>query len=307
VVPLRPLTVGEILDGAVKVIRRYPKPTLGMSAIVAVVTTVISVLSILATDYSGLVANLQENADSGTTGFNAGFGGGFGSNGPSDIVGGIVGFLASLVLTGALVQVVGKAVLGESTTFGEVWAKVRGRLWALVGLSILTGLLVIAPSVVGVLVAIVLGAAIDPVLLVIGIPVALAGFAGSAYLWARLSLAPAVLVLEKASITQSMKRSTALVKGSWWRVFWILVLISLLTSVIAGVLLVPFAFIAGFQAISNPDVGHVTVFLLLVQIGSGLASFLLTPFTAGARALLYVDRRMRAEGLDLALQAAARG
>ena len=49
------------------------------------------------------------------------------------------------------------------------------------------------------------------------------------------------------------------------------------------------------------------VLFLLVTVGSGLATFLVSPFTSGARALLYVDRRMRAEGLDLTLQAAARG
>src|ERR671918_262293 len=38
VIPLRPLGVGEILDGAVTTIRRNPGPMLGLSAIVAIVT-----------------------------------------------------------------------------------------------------------------------------------------------------------------------------------------------------------------------------------------------------------------------------
>ena len=36
-VPLRPLGIGEILDGAVTYIRRYPRPTLGIAAGVALV------------------------------------------------------------------------------------------------------------------------------------------------------------------------------------------------------------------------------------------------------------------------------
>ena len=40
------------------------------------------------------------------------------------------------------------------------------------------------------------------------------------------------------------------------------------------------------------------------QVGAGLASVLVAPFSSGVMALLYVDRRMRAEGLDVALQTA---
>ncbi|HSK58429.1 MAG TPA: hypothetical protein VK935_05175, partial [Actinomycetospora sp.] len=40
VVPLRPLGLGEVLDGAVSVLRRYPRPSLGLAALVALVSTV---------------------------------------------------------------------------------------------------------------------------------------------------------------------------------------------------------------------------------------------------------------------------
>ena len=43
VVPLRPLALGELLDGAIKIIRRYPRPTLGLSAAIAAVVTVLNV------------------------------------------------------------------------------------------------------------------------------------------------------------------------------------------------------------------------------------------------------------------------
>jgi hypothetical protein len=47
VVPLRPLALGELLDGAVGVLRGYPRPTLGMSAVVAVVATLANVVLLL--------------------------------------------------------------------------------------------------------------------------------------------------------------------------------------------------------------------------------------------------------------------
>src|SRR5689334_4132680 len=47
VVPLRPLALGDILDGAIKVVRRYPKPTLGLSAGIALVVTFLNVLAVI--------------------------------------------------------------------------------------------------------------------------------------------------------------------------------------------------------------------------------------------------------------------
>jgi hypothetical protein len=44
VVPLRPLGLGEVLDGAVGVLRRYPRPALGLAALVALVSTICNVL-----------------------------------------------------------------------------------------------------------------------------------------------------------------------------------------------------------------------------------------------------------------------
>ncbi len=45
--------------------------------------------------------------------------------------------------------------------------------------------------------------------------------------------------------------------------------------------------------------------LIASSIGSVIGATLVAPFTAAVYALLYVDRRMRAEGLDVALTAAA--
>ena len=46
---------------------------------------------------------------------------------------------------------------------------------------------------------------------------------------------------------------------------------------------------------------------LVGAVAGALATTLVAPFTAGVRALLYIDRRMRAEGLDIALVAQVRG
>jgi hypothetical protein len=308
VIPLRPLTLGELLDGAVSVIRRYPRPALGISAVVALVTTLVNLAFVLTSDLSSFAADLR-SGDQGDTSFGAGFSSGFGAGtgGPgATLAGGLVSYLAGLVLTGALVVVVGKAVLGRPTTFGDVWTEVRPRLLALLGLSLVTGFAVGAPAVAGVLLAVLLVSASGAAGAVVGVPLGIAGVVGSVYLYTRFSLAPAVLVLEKAGIRTALRRSGALVRNSWLRVFGILVLASIITSLVAGVLGVPFTIVGGIAAFtSDASTASVTLLLVLTQIGSGLAAFLVSPFSAGVRALLYVDRRMRAEGLDLTLQAAA--
>src|SRR5205085_5697222 len=43
VVPLRPLGLGELLDGAVGVVRRYPRPCLGLSAAIAILSTALNI------------------------------------------------------------------------------------------------------------------------------------------------------------------------------------------------------------------------------------------------------------------------
>ena len=162
------------------------------------------------------------------------------------------------------------------------------------------------PILLSVLVAALL-AAVSPVLLVIGVPLVLASVALGVYLYVRVSFAPAVLVLEKATFRDSLTRSAALVKGDWWRVLGVLLLISLIGQLATAALTIPFSIAGVVLALNGPDDGGFQSLLLLMEVGGGLAGFLVSPFTSGARSLLYLDRRMRAEGLDLTLQAAVRG
>ncbi len=292
VVPLRPLGLAELLDGSVKIIRRYPKVTLGLSAVIAVVVTLVNVALTLALRTGN---DLVTNAD-GTPDVGVQFSTGVASAGP----GAIVSYLAGLVLTGALVIVVGRAVLGQAITTPEVWQALRPRLWALLGLSLLSGLIAAAPTIVAVVVAVVAVGAAGGVGLVIAIPAVLAGLAASVYLGVRLSLAPAALVLEKGSVVVSLRRSSVLAHGSWWRLFGILLLTGVIAGTLSAVIGVPLG-IAGVVAGASNSAG----FLVAQQVGAGLVSVIVSPFSAGVHALLYVDRRMRAEGLDVALNAAA--
>ncbi len=305
VVPLRPLGLGEVLDGAVGVLRRYPRPALGLSAAIAVVSVLITTL-VSATLLRPLLELDQTAVASGSTEALTEALGGAAAGGAVSVV---LGLLSGAILTGVLTAVVGKAVLGQPMSLGEAWTAVRPALGRLIALSLLTGAIVGGVLTAASLLAALLSV-VGSVGVFLGVLIVLGAIGVAAWLYVRLSLAPCALMLEGTSIVTSLRRSTVLVKGDWWRVFGILLLVQLIAGFVGLVIQGPFeAFGAGSPgAVFDPDRDVLSArALVLSGIGSILTTTVLSPFTAGARALLYVDRRMRAEGLDVALAAAAAG
>jgi hypothetical protein len=304
VVPLRPLGLGEVLDGAVSVLRRYPRPSLGLAALVALVSTVCNVL-LLVTAFEPLLNVDTAALDRGdTAALQDAIGGAFAGASLSLLL----SLVSGAVLTGAITAVVGKAVLGEPMTFGEAWRQVRSRLLPLIGLALLVLVVVagtfVLATVAGTATIAVFGAAGA----IVGVPLILAGGAAAVWLYVRFSLAPCALVLERTGIRASLRRSAVLVRRDWWRVFGILLLTVVIGTFVSEVVQLPFSALGagGFGAIFDPETDVLGARSLVVSaIGGGLAATLVAPFTAGVRALLYVDRRIRAEGLDVSLSAAA--
>jgi hypothetical protein len=288
VVPLRPLAVGELLDGGVKIIRRYPKPTLAASALLSTAVTLVNIAFLL------LVADAITVTADTTPGesFRSGIGNSAAS-GPATLLGWIGGAL----LTGALVSVVSRAVLGQPATPRDAWDAVRPRAWALIGVALLTVLAYLVPLVLVVIVGVVTGG-IGFVLVAPLIPL-------EVWLWTVLALAPAVLILERAGVGTALRRSRVLAMRSFWRVFGILALTWLITTVIASILVIPVALVSDFSILSGGSETIGRGFLIANAVAGGVATTLVAPYRAALQALLYVDQRMRTEGLDVALQAAA--
>ncbi len=109
-----------------------------------------------------------------------------------------------------------------------------------------------------------------------------------------------------------MSRSAKLVRGSWWRVFGIQLLATIIANILASIIVIPFTFLAaalsgdgisGFLNGTTSDLGW--TFLIVSGIGSVIGSMLTFPITAGVTVLLYIDQRIRREALDLDLARAA--
>jgi hypothetical protein len=78
--------------------------------------------------------------------------------------------------------------------------------------------------------------------------------------------------------------------------------------VTAGVLQIPFGLLAALAGGGNsllPSTGGNVAGILISAVGGVVAGAVARPISAGVAVLLYVDLRMRREGLDLVLQTAA--
>ncbi|MCU1405313.1 MAG: hypothetical protein JWQ43_1616, partial [Glaciihabitans sp.] len=160
-------------------------------------------------------------------------------------------------------------------------------------------LLALSNSTAGFVGAVLLG------LLTVAIAIALAIWLGT-----KLSLVPSVLFLEHATLRTAIRRSWFLTSGNtyFWRTFGIEILVAAIVSVASYVVLVPVTVLLTiFSTLSNPN-GSVEVVdntfyvtLAVTTILTALISSITSIISTAATALIYIDLRMRREGLDLTL------
>jgi len=220
----------------------------------------------------------------------------------------VLATVLNAALTGMLSAVIGRGVLGRKTGLAEAWR--AGRAGAVLGATVLLfllGVAVLAPVVVGVVVLAALNLA--PAAVLLGVLGGIGSFVFLILLVVRLSLTLPTVVLERISPRQAIGRSWQLTRGSFWRLFGILILTAIVVTVASGVLTIPFnlvgQLISGGSASLFATTTSSVAALVLGAIGTILAAAVTRPIFAGANVLLYVDLRMRREGLDLALRNAA--
>ncbi|MDX6242983.1 MAG: hypothetical protein QOE76_706 [Frankiales bacterium] len=286
IIPLRPLSVSEILDGAFTTIRRHPKATLGVSAVVACVQQALSVA----------VQALTGSLSSGGGGFSLT---GFHVSSSDTATGGdvarslvgsfgvtLINLVLSAVLTGVLCLVVSDSVLGQPSSAGSAWRRVKPLAWRVLGASLLVGFCQIAGLILCVL--------------------------PGMFLWGAWALVIPALVLERIGVRAAIRRSYRLVTPTFWRVFGIRLLGKLIATAVAAPF-VAITLVTGASDIfsqlssnSSTQTVHLSATTVIVAaIVSVIVTTLTAPFLAGMVTLLYIDRRIRAEALDVQLQQAA--
>jgi hypothetical protein len=265
-VPLRPLGVGEVLDGAVEAIRRNPRATLTFGAALMAVQQAVNLpvqyllrdLALGGTGSAGLLVDLLTVSASAAVVF-------------------LVGTVLSVVLGGAMAVVVGTAVEGRTSGITEVWARLAPRFPALLGL--------------GCAVALATG---------LGLTVGLG--VGAVLVFVVTAVAAPVLALEQAGPATAFRRSWQLTIRDFWRVLGVRAIALGVSALMTFVLALPFTIGASVLGGGPFASGAAPLSALgLTALGALVAGTVAGPFAGCVDGLLYVDRRMRAEGLDIYL------
>jgi hypothetical protein len=305
IVPLRPLAIGEIFDGAIRAIRSNPRTMVGFSAIVIALLTLLATLPQAAALASLVNSPLMDPEGSANVEVSdvaevmrAG--------GLSVVVNALQFILATTIVSGLLIVAVDNAVRGQSLNPGQLWTRCRPRLFGVLGLAclvVLTLPLVLLVTMLPGLIVVFLpsGTVAGVILLLIG---ALVGFiAFMALYFGFWAVAAPALLLENLGVFAALRRSFRLVRGSFWRVVGIGLLTAVITYFIRQVFVIPFSLTGALVSATQDGDGFTAslIQLLIADIGTVLAGAVLYPFTAGVTALLYLDLRMRREGLDVDL------
>jgi len=297
IIPLRPLSLSDIFNGAAAYIRTNVKVVLGLTAIIVVsmqIITLIAAAGPLAAASRLRTAPADELSGGDVTAWLLSTG-----------LAGLVGWLADILLSGMLTVVVGRAVFGSTIGAGETWARIRGRLPALIGLVAVESVgLIMLSGLVGLIIAAVGAAGNSGAGVLVGLPLVLMSVAAVVYFYTVLSFAPVLIVLERLPVFDAIMRSITLVRNSFWRVLGIRTLTWVVVALVAGAVAAPFNFVG--HLLVGPG-GPLLIGAIVGAVGSAIGRIITAPFSAGVDVLLYTDRRIRSEAFDLVLQTGAAG
>ena len=298
-VPFRPMSISEMLDGAIAGIRRRPRTSLGLSAAISAVIQVTS--SVAAYFFIGDEARDEVTPDVLLESLGAQL--------TLTVLGLVLSAYGILLLSGLLAPILGRELVGMPIAPRRAWRDARPRLGRLAATA--AAVMVIS-----------LGALILPLvpffLLIasdanpgLGVLAGLLGFPIDiglmVWLYLLYVLAVPAVVLERQTVGGALRRAVTLSRGRWFRTCGTL-LLALLITVFMGffALRIPFLFVQiiffGDSSGSESTMGALAV----DTVGRIVSWSVVLPFDAGVIALLYMDRRMRREGFDLDLRTRGR-
>lgn len=317
------MTLGTILGASFQVMRRNPRTTLLPALVIALFIALVAAGGIaLVFGAFSRVFTTTSASDAGA--FAAG----------SFLLALLVGVAASALVLAAtamlqalIIVEISRGTLGERLTFGQAWARARSRLGAIVGYgALLIIAIVVAITLVFVLLGLVtaglatsagttnssnIGASIA-VILGGELLVFLVGGVLWAWLGTKLAFVPSAIVLERLSVRAAIVRSWTLTRGFFWRTFGILILVYAMVYIATQIITVPVQAIVGLggglldpTGVTSSDpqayLAPLAITFVLLYAVIAFVSSIGMVVESATTALLYLDLRMRKEGLDLEL------
>ena len=324
IIPFHPIDFGTLFTASFAVIRHNPKLLLG--------ATVALPLAVAAVCTGAFVALIFANLPRPNT---------FGMVSESDSLAmlgvmaisipvvAIVMFVVTLLAQGIVTANSRAAILGERERLSAAWRRVKPAFWKLVGFTLLYAAMILGIFAVFVAVvlliisatsassdtAAVLGSLLAMFLFILlAIPLV-------AWLSTKLLLAPSIIVYEGTDPTAAIARSWRLTRGRFWVAFGITAILGAMASVagyIAGLpaSIAPYIVAPGLmmdesmmsESVTEMDSDASTQFttvvgaMLVLQLLPLAVQFFGTALQGTAASIVYVDARMRNEGLAQSLQ-----
>ena len=262
---LRPLRIGEIIDAGIKI---TTKRFAALAKLVAAVTIPIQVISA----FVALSSFDESSFDTSTTSSQQ-IDSEFWTQLAGNFVVTALGMLATLIALAACTRVVAGAYFGEEADWVGSLRYAARRLHSLLWVGFLT-------------------------LLMVGLGF-LACLIPGIWLAIAYSVAVPVLLIEGTKGIGALGRSFRLVRGRWWPTFGVLLLGQLLITIVQTMVSLP---VLGIL-IAGGDDPNAVVFVVGSTITGTISTILTTPFLVAVLVVVYIDLRVRKEGLDLQLMA----
>jgi len=219
--------------------------------------------------------------------------------------------IASALLQGIIVVEVARGTLGEKLRLGRLWRAAGGRLWPLVLWAVLLSTAVLLAGgimVAGVALLVTLGGAWVGLGVALGVLGGLALLALGTWLFTKTSLVPSLIVLERLGIRAAARRSWSLTDGYFWRTLGVQFLVATMVNVVAQIVTTPLGILFGVAvSLVDPNdafeawIPSIVLYVLIIFTALVLGA-VTAVIQSATTALIYIDLRMRKEGLDLDLQ-----
>lgn len=301
IIPLRPLTVGELFNGAFQAVRVNPQTMFGFAfAIMAVVGLV---QAFFASSSTSSLTRALSSGDTDDLVYS------LGSSMGSFVTSGLT-LLATAFLSGMLALTVWDAVLGRKSSPADAWHRFSPRFVPVLLATLLIGIIEFVVIVLVLLVFMIpfflvvvnaasarsydsasagIGGALSIIFLMIVALIVVACF-----FTVKFAFTSSAVVLEGLGPVDAIKRSWSLSKGSFWRILGRILLIGVVIGLISSVLGGIVGAILGVGANTADSVGMLVAFSAFV---SALLSAVVIPVQSSFYTLMYLDERMRKENL----------
>ncbi|MCL4394218.1 MAG: glycerophosphoryl diester phosphodiesterase membrane domain-containing protein [Chloroflexi bacterium] len=280
---LRPLSLGEVLDVAIALYRKNVVTLVGIVAVVSfplLVIQVVATILALPTNITGLFenppgGNLSTDPYISLLIFYGAF-----------LITALVSAVLGSIEFGAVALAVSEQYHGRRMTIGQAYRRALGRSPHLILAWFITGVVTIFSA------AFMMASFVVPCLCFLAVaPLVLLIFLNTQ--WA---LSTPAIVLEGQNGLGGLGRSWRLVRGSFWRVLLMLVLLFLFTTVLDAI---PSYTVSFGILIFVP--GLLLVSTIISSVVNAVMTTLLAPITWCVLTVLYYDLRVRKEGYDLQL------